>query len=46
MKEEVDRLIHHEEDSVRFYSLCPRCRRAVEVSGWGAVSEDEEVIIV
>jgi CRISPR-associated protein Cas2 len=46
LKQEVDRLIDHEEDSVRYYTLCPRCRRAVEVSGWGAVSEDDEVIIV
>lgn len=46
MKQEVDRLIDHEEDSVRYYTLCPRCRRAVEVSGWGTVSEADEVIIV
>ncbi len=37
MKQEVDRLIDHEEDSVRYYSLCSRCQRAVEVSGWGTV---------
>jgi CRISPR-associated protein Cas2 len=46
MKQQLDRLIDHEEDSVRYYSICPRCRRALEVSGWGAVSEDDEVIIV
>ncbi len=46
MKQEVDRLIDHQEDSVRYYVLCPRCRRSVEVSGWGTVSEEDEVIIV
>lgn len=46
LKQAVDRLIDHEEDSVRYYYLCPRCRRALEVSGWGAAAEAEEVIIV
>lgn len=46
LKQALDGLIDHEEDSVRYYAICPRCRRAVEVSGWGAVSEEEEVIIV
>lgn len=46
LKETLDRLIHHEEDSVRYYQLCPRCRRAVEVSGWGSLTEEEEVVIV
>jgi CRISPR-associated protein Cas2 len=46
LKNQVERLIDHEEDSVRYYALCSRCRRAVEVSGWGTVREEEEVIIV
>lgn len=46
LKKKVDRLIDHEEDSVRYYSICGRCRRNIEVSGWGAVREEDEVIIV
>ncbi len=46
LKQKLEKVIHHEEDSVRYYLLCGRCRRAVEVSGWGAVREEEELIIV
>jgi len=46
LKDALNRLIHHEEDSVRFYQLCPRCRRTVEVSGWGSLTEEEEVVII
>jgi CRISPR-associated protein Cas2 len=46
LKSQVERLIDPEEDSVRYYALCRRCHRAVEVSGWGSVREEEEVIIV
>jgi CRISPR-associated protein Cas2 len=46
LKKEVDRLIDHEEDSVRYYPICGRCQRNIEVSGWGVVTEEEEVIIV
>jgi CRISPR-associated protein Cas2 len=46
MKKEIDKLLDHEQDSVRFYFLCARCRPAIQISGWGTVREDEEVIIV
>ncbi len=46
LKKAVDRLIDHEEDSVRYYSVCRRCRQNIEVSGWGTVREEEEVVIV
>jgi len=41
----IEALIDWEEDSVRYYFLCGRCRGNVEVSGWGVVREEEEVII-
>jgi CRISPR-associated protein Cas2 len=46
LKEKMEKIIDHEEDSVRYYFICARCRRAVEVSGWGSLREEEEVIIV
>lgn len=46
LKDTLDRLIDHEKDSVRYYHLCPRCRRTVEVSGWGSLTEEEEVVII
>jgi CRISPR-associated protein Cas2 len=46
MRKEIDKLLDPEQDSVRYYFLCSRCRGNVEVSGWGAVREEEEVIVV
>ncbi|MBM4285364.1 MAG: CRISPR-associated endonuclease Cas2 [Deltaproteobacteria bacterium] len=46
MKNQVDKLLDFEEDSVRYYTLCARCQAAIEVSGWGAVVEDDEVMVV
>jgi CRISPR-associated protein Cas2 len=46
LKKQIDKIIDHQEDSVRYYLICARCRRAIEVSGWGTVREEEEVIIV
>ncbi len=45
LKGKLESLIDWEEDSVRYYFLCARCRGNVEVSGWGVVREEEEVII-
>jgi len=46
LKGRVEKIIDQEEDSVRYYFLCGRCQAAIRISGWGAVSEDEEVSIV
>jgi len=46
MKDALEKLIDREEDSVRYYFLCGRCRGHVEVSGLGALREEEELIIV
>jgi CRISPR-associated protein Cas2 len=46
LKKQVDKLIDLEEDSVRYYFLCRRCEAGIEVSGWGTVAEDEDVVIV
>ncbi len=39
-------LIRAKEDSVRFYRICLACMKRVEISGWGAVTEDEEFTII
>jgi CRISPR-associated protein Cas2 len=46
MKEHIEKEIDHEEDSVRYYFLCAKCSGNIQVSGWGAISEDEDVLIV
>ena len=46
MKERVEKEIDMEEDSVRYYFLCAKCVGNIQISGWGAVREDEAVIIV
>jgi len=46
MKERIEKEIDMEEDSVRYYFLCARCAGNIQISGWGAVREDEDVIIV
>ena len=46
MRKKIDKLINPEDDSIRYYFLCGACRRNIEVSGWGAVREEEEVIVV
>ncbi len=46
MKERLDKLIDKEQDTVRYYILCRRCTGNIEVTGWGTVEEDDDVIIV
>jgi len=46
MKDSLEKIIDREEDSVRYYFLCGRCRGHVEISGCGALREEEELIIV
>jgi CRISPR-associated protein Cas2 len=47
MKERIDSVIDHTEDSVRFCFLCEKCLRNLAVSGLGCrFVEDEEVVIV
>jgi CRISPR-associated protein Cas2 len=46
MKKVVEKLIDREEDSVRYYFLCGRCRGNIEVSGQGIIREEESVVVV
>ena len=40
LKQELDTLIHAEEDSLLFYSLCPRDYQQVSITGQGELSHD------
>lgn len=42
----IQRIIDLEEDSVRLYTLCPRCQSATEVIGTGVYIEGEERDVV
>lgn len=46
LQERVAKIINEDEDSVRVYVLCERCRDNIRVMGQGRVTEDEEVYIV
>ena len=46
MKDTLEKLLDREEDSVRYYFLCRRCWGHIELSGLGAIREEEELIIV
>ena len=39
-------LLDPEEDSVRIYRMCARCRGSVEVVGAGSVLQTEDVVII
>jgi CRISPR-associated protein Cas2 len=46
MKQEIEKLIDWEEDSVRYYNLCKGCLKNIDISGFGVVREDEDVMVV
>ncbi len=46
IKEKIDTLIDMDTDSVRYYILCLKCVQGIVVSGWGTVSQNEDLFIV
>ena len=46
MKEQLDKQIDAEEDSLRYYSICVRCAGNIQISGLGVVREEEEIIVI
>ena len=46
LKKELERLIDHNQDSVRYYQLCKNCAPNVQISGLGIFTRDEELIII
>lgn len=46
MKAGIDGLIDHQEDSVRFYFLCKKCRKQIKISGLGVRVRKESSFII
>jgi CRISPR-associated protein Cas2 len=47
MKDRIDGILDHTEDSVRFYFLCGKCLRNIEHAGQGrGFVEDKEFVIL
>jgi CRISPR-associated protein Cas2 len=46
LRAKLTKAIAPTEDSVRFYSLCERCHRAVVVDGKGVATEDHDFYVV
>lgn len=46
MKERVERVIDHMEDSVRYYVLCDACVKNAKVSGQGRPLKEDEPFII
>lgn len=46
MKEQVDKQIDAEEDSVRYYSICLKCAGNIQISGLGVVRQDEDIVVL
>lgn len=46
MKQNLEKIMDMNEDSVRYYFLCKGCIERIEICGWGTVVEDESLIIV
>jgi len=46
MKRKLAGLMNQDEDSIRFYRLCNRCRHDIELLGVGTVIDDEQLVMV
>ena len=46
LKNNLDKLIDYEKDSIRYYEICKNCAQNVIVSGWGSFTEQEDLIVV
>lgn len=40
LREKVENKLDFELDSIRYYRVCKKCLEAVEVVGWGSVTQD------
>lgn len=45
MKQRVQEIIDLENDSVRFYNICERCKGRIEISGRGIYVSDDDIIV-
>jgi CRISPR-associated protein Cas2 len=46
LREQLEKIIAAEEDSIRFYPLCAACVERIVLLGTGSISQDPEVIVL
>ncbi len=46
MLAKIGELVDEQDDSVRIYTLCANCEKAVKIIGTGELTEDEDVYII
>lgn len=46
MKRKLEKIIDHEIDSIRYYSLCGKCHANIQISGISSKTEYDDIIIV
>jgi len=46
LRERVNEILDHEEDTVRIYPLCAVCVSKVEIIGQGVLSQDPDFVII
>ena len=42
----INKIISEKDDSVRIYTLCRECERAIKIIGIGEVTKDEDIFIL
>lgn len=45
MKQRIEEIVDMENDSVRFYYICERCKDKVEIAGRGLYVSDDDIIV-
>jgi len=46
MLAKIGKLVDEEDDSVRIYTLCANCEKAVKIIGTGELTADKDVYII
>ena len=46
MKKRLEKKVHAEEDSIRYYNLCQSCLSKIEISGIGEVQREKSFFVV
>lgn len=46
MKKKLNRLLKPEQDSIRIYRICERCRSSIEIMGTGTIKDDEDLVLL
>ncbi len=46
LKEKLDEIADHTEDSIRYYQLCQNCIGSIQITGLGNYNTAEKIVIV